>query len=210
MTRKATSGPIRDKERTKIKLLNAVGSILKKDGFTGLTVSNVGKKAGVHRKLIYEYFGTMENLVKDYLTSKDYWKISLDQIDQIIKDSKQDFGKQTAYALLENQFDALMTNEEMRKIIHWGLSEDLNPLRELNKERERLGEELFVRITDDHFKNKDKNIRAIEGLLIGGIYYLTLQAKMSGETMCGIDINKDEGREEIKKTLKQIIEWAYL
>jgi hypothetical protein len=103
-----------------------------------------------------------------------------------------------------------MTNEEMRKIINWGLSEDLKPLKELNRERERLAEELFSKVIDDHFKNKDKNIRAIEGLLIGGVYYLTLQAKMSGETMCGIDINKDEGREEIKKTLKQIIEWAYL
>jgi AcrR family transcriptional regulator len=209
MTRKTTSGPIRDKERTKLKLLNAVGNILKKDGFTGLNVSNVAKKAVVHRKLIYEYFGNMENLVKEYLNSKDYWRVSLDQIDGIIEESKKDFGKHTAYALLENQFDSLMSNEEMRKIINWGLSEDLQPLKDLNKERERLGEELFTKITDDYFKNKDKNIRAVEGILIGGIYYLTLQAKMSGETMCGIDINTDGGQAEIKKTLKQIIDWVY-
>jgi AcrR family transcriptional regulator len=209
MTRKTTSGPIRDKERTKMKLLAAVGVILKKEGFTGLNVSRVAKKANLHRKLIYEYFGGMENLVKEYLNSRDYWSVSLDQIDEIIEESKKDFGKQTAFALLEKQFDSLMANEEMRKIINWGLSEDLKPLKELNKERERLGEELFNKITDDYFKDKDKNIRAIEGILIGGIYYLTLQAKMSGETMCGIDINTIEGQSEIKKTLKQIIEWAY-
>ncbi|WP_228433904.1 TetR/AcrR family transcriptional regulator [Chryseobacterium polytrichastri] len=209
MIRKVTSGPIRDKERTKMKLLNAVGSILKKDGFTGLNVSNVAKRAIVNRKLIYEYFGTMENLVKEYLNSRDYWRVGLDQLDEIIERSKHDFGKETAYNLVERQFDALMGNAEMRKIINWGLSEDLQPLKELNKERERLGEELFSKITDDYFKDKDKNLRAIEGILIGGIYYLTLQAKMSGETMCGIDINTERGEEEIKKTLKQIIEWAY-
>jgi len=209
MIRKVTSGPIRDKERTKLKLLSAVGSILKKDGFTGLNVSNVAKKANVHRKLIYDYFGGMENLVKDYLNSKDYFKVSLDQIDEIMESSKTDFGRQMAYTLLENQFDALMENEEMRRIINWGLSEHLKPLVELNQERERLGELFFSQITDDHFKDKDKNFRAIEGILVGGIYYITLQAKMSGETMCGIDINTTEGKSEIKKAIKQIVEWAY-
>ncbi|WP_228394399.1 TetR/AcrR family transcriptional regulator [Chryseobacterium glaciei] len=135
MTRKTTSGPIRDKERTKMKLLTAVGVILKKEGFTGLNVSRVATKANLHRKLIYEYFGGMENLVKEYLNSRDYWSISLDQIDEIIEESKKDFGKKTALSLLENQFDSLMANEEMRKIINWGLSEDLKPLKELNKER---------------------------------------------------------------------------
>lgn len=209
MSRKITSGPIRNKERTKLKLLTSVGSILKKDGFTGLNVSNVAKKANVHRKLIYDYFGGMENLVKEYLNSKDFFKVSLDQIDEIIEASKDDFGKKMSYTLLEHQFDSLMENEEMRKIINWGLSENLKPLVELNRERERLGEEFFSRITDDHFKDKDKNVRAIEGILVAGIYYLTLQAKMSGETMCGIDINTAEGKAEIKKALKQIVEWVY-
>jgi len=210
MTRKITSGPIRDKERTKMKLMNAVGSILKKDGFTGLNASNVAEKANVNRKLVYTYFGGMENLVKEYLNSRDYWSVNLDHIDDIVEKSKKDFGKDTAYVLIEQQFDALMANEEMRRIINWGLSEDLKPLRELNKERERLGEQLFTNVMDEHFKTKDKNIRAVEALLIGGIYYLTLQAKMSGETMCGIDINEQQGQAEIKKTLKQIIDWAYL
>ncbi|SDO47345.1 DNA-binding transcriptional regulator, AcrR family [Pedobacter steynii] len=209
MIRKTTSGPIRDKERTKLKLLSAVGSILKKDGFTGLNVSNVAKKANVHRKLIYDYFGGMENLVKEYLNSKDYFKVSLSQVDEIIEASKEDFGRQMAYTLLENQFDSLMENDEMRRIINWGLSENLKPLVELNQERERLGEEFFSRITDDYFKDKDKNFRAIEGILVGAIYYITLQAKMSGETMCGIDVNTMEGKLEIKKALKQIVEWAY-
>ncbi|MCY1662633.1 TetR/AcrR family transcriptional regulator [Chryseobacterium sp. SL1] len=190
--------------------MSAVGSILKKNGFIGLTVSNVAEKANVNRKLIYAYFGGMEHLVQEYLNSKDYWSISLDHIEDIVEKSREDFGKHTAYALIEQQFDTLLANEEMRRIINWGLSEDLKPLRELNQKREQLGEVLFSKVIDAHFKTKDKNIRAIEALLIGGIYYLTLQAKMSGETMCGIDINEQKGQEEIKKALKQIIDWAYL
>ncbi len=209
MTRKITSGPIRNKERTKIKLLRSVGSILKKEGFVGLNVTNVAKKADVNRKLIYEYYGTLENLVKEYLNSKDYWRVSLDQIDEIIEKAQVDFGRKAAFDLLENQFDALMKNEEMRKIITWGLSENLAPLKSLNQERELLAEKFFTRVSDHHFSGNEKNVRAINAILVSGIYYLTLNAKMSGDTMCGIDVNKEEGEAEIKMALKQIIEWAY-
>lgn len=209
MSRKTTSGPIRDKERTKKKFLDAVGKILSKDGFTGLNVSKIAMKANVDRKLIYEYFGGLEGLIKEYLNSRDYWKVSLDQRDAVVEKSKRDFGKQTLYDLLDRQFDSLMGNKEMRQVINWGLSENLQPLKELNIEREMLGEELFSKVTDDHFEGKDKNLRAIAGIAISSVYYLTLQARMSGATMCGIDINTKEGEEEIKKTLKQMIEWAY-
>ncbi|PWN64181.1 TetR/AcrR family transcriptional regulator [Chryseobacterium viscerum] len=209
MTRKITSGPIRDKERTKKKLTDSVGKILKKQGFAGLNARQIAMKAGVHRKLIYEYFGGMEGLVAQYLSSRDYWRVSLEHREAIIEQSRKDFGKQMAYTLLENQFDSLMKSEEMRNIIHWGISESLKPLQELNKEREQLGEEIFTKITDDYFQDKGKNMRAIEGILIGGIYYLTLHAKMNDAAMCGIDINTPEGETEIKKALKQIIDWAY-
>lgn len=209
MPRKITSGPLRDKERTKKKFTDSVGKILKTKGFAGLSITKVALKAGVHRRLIYEYFGGLEGLVAEYLKSRDYWHVSSEHRDAIIEQSRKDFGKQTAYDLLERQFDSLMKNAEMRRIINWGLTENLKPLKELNKERELLAEELFSKVADPYFKDKDKNIRAIEGILIGGIYYNTLSAKISGATMCGIDINKPEGKAELKKTLKQIIDWAY-
>lgn len=209
MPRKTTSGPIRDKERTKKKLTDSVGRILKKEGFAGLNARQVAIKAGVHRKLIYEYFGGMEGLVTDYLNSRDYWSLSLEDRAAIIELGREDSGKQISIDLIERQFDSLLVNEEMRQIINWGLSENRKPLQELNKQREQLGEEIFVNIIDDFFKGKDKNIRAIEGLLIAGIYYLILHAKMNNATMCGVDVNTLEGQTEIKKAIKQIIEWAY-
>jgi AcrR family transcriptional regulator len=209
MTRKITSGPIRDKERTKLKLLNSVGNILKKNGFTALNASRIAKKSNVDRKLIYEYFGGVENLVKEYLNGRDYWGAHMERSEEIIEKSKCDFGKQTTYHLLEEQLDALTTNEEMRKIISWGVSESSDALKELNQKREILGELFFKEITDGYFKDKDKNIRPVVALLIGGIYYISLIAHTNDGLICGIDIRKEESQQEIKKTLKQIIEWAY-
>lgn len=209
MTRKITSGPIRDKERTKTILMNAVGSILKKKGFSALNVSQVATKAKVDRKLIYEYFGGFEGLVKEYLNSKDYWRASQERVSKVIELGKADYGKQIAYHLLEEQFDSLMADEEKRKIVTWGLLDNSEPLMELAREREIVGEELFSTMTDDFFRDKDKDLRAVTSILVSGIYYLTLHAKMNGTPICGVDINQEAGRLKIKKTLKQIIDWTY-
>lgn len=210
MTRKIASGPIRDKERTKDKFLTAVGLILKEEGFTGLNITKVATKANVDRKLIYEYFGGLEGLVKDYLNSRDYWSSNAEYTQEIIEKSKDDFGQQMLCSLLEKQLDSLIDDEELRWIISWGVSERSAALEELNQKRELFGEQFLNEIADEYFKDKDIKIRPVAALLIGGIYYMTLIAHTNNGLMCGIDIRKEEAQTEIKKTLKQIVEWAYL
>ena len=43
--RKRTSGAIRDKDRTKNKMIQAVGKVLLKKGYTGLNASTIAKEA---------------------------------------------------------------------------------------------------------------------------------------------------------------------
>ncbi|MBB6237516.1 AcrR family transcriptional regulator [Pedobacter sp. AK013] len=210
MTRKPTNGPIRNKEWTKQKLLAAVGKILKNDGFTGLNISKVALQAEVDRKLVYDYFGSMEGLVKEYLNSSDFYTLNIDQSKEIIEQNRGDFGKEVLYHLLQDQLDSLIANEEMRRIISWGVCESSKTLEELNERREYLGELFFSELTDEYFKDKDKNIRPVAALIIGGIYYMTLIAHTNNGMMCGIDIRKAEAQAEVKNTIKQIIEWAYL
>lgn len=208
MTRKTTNGPVRNKERTKKKLIEAVGKVLTQDGFAALNVSQVAAKAKVNRKLVYEYFGGMEELIREYLNGKDFYRFEPEQTEQIIEQSRSDFGKSMMNILLERQFDQLMGDDELRRIITWGLCENSKPLQELNDDREALAELLFSNVTDNYFKDRDKNIRAVEAILISGIYYLSLYP-LNGTSFCGIDIKGAEGQAEIKKTLKQIIDWAY-
>lgn len=209
MARKVTDGPVRNKERTKTNLITALGKILKKDGFSGLSISRVAKVAKVDRRLIYDYFGSLEGLVKAYLNTNDYWKISPDEVGDIVETSKADAGKTLAYNVLENQFDSLIKNEEMRRIITWGLSEKLPILKELDLKREDIGNQVLSEVFDRHFEGSDKNFRAIYALLMGGVYYLTLHAKMQENPFCGIDLQQASGQEEIKKALRQFIEFAY-
>ena len=209
MARKVTDGPVRNKERTKENLISALGEILKKDGFSGLNISRVAEKAKVDRRLIYDYFGSLEGLVNEYLNTNDYWKMSPEEVGDIVETSKADAGKTLAYNVLENQFDSLIKNEEMRRIITWGLSEKLPILKALDLKREDIGNQVLSDVFDKHFEGSDKNFRALYALLMGGVYYLTLHAKMQENPFCGIDLQQPSGQEEIKKALKQFIELAY-
>ena len=209
MARKVTDGPVRNKERTKENLINALGEILKKDGFSGLSISRVAEKAKVDRRLIYDYFGGLEGLVKEYLNSNDYWNIHPEEISDIVESSKADAGKALAYQVLENQFDSLIKSEEMRRIITWGLSEKLPVLKELDLKRENIGDQLLREVFDGTFDHSDKNFRAMYAILMGGVYYLTLHSKMQENPFCGIDLQQPSGQEQIKKALKHFIELAY-
>ncbi|SMP07741.1 TetR/AcrR family transcriptional regulator [Chryseobacterium profundimaris] len=209
MARKVTDGPYRNKQRTIANFIKAVGQILQEDGFSGLNVSRVAEQAKADRKLLYNYFGSLDGLIKEYLNSRDYWKIAPDDIEGLIKKSKKDSGKALAYHVLEDQFESLMANEEMRRIINWGLSEKAPVLKELDLKRENTGEEILKAVFDEHFKDSGINFRAVYGLLMGGVYYLTLHANMQENPFCGIDIKQPEGQEEIRKAIRQLLDLIY-
>jgi AcrR family transcriptional regulator len=61
---------MKDKEQTKRKLIYAVGVIVKAKGFSAVSISKVAREAGVDRKLVYRYFGNMNNLTEAYISEK--------------------------------------------------------------------------------------------------------------------------------------------
>ncbi len=206
MPRKVVQGPIRDKEKTKQKLLNAVGKILKTKGYSGLMVSKIAAVAGFDKKLIYEYFGSTDKLIDEYIKSQDYWS-RLDQKEMDVDFS--DGGKEMSKMALINQFEGLKKNKELQKIIVWELSESRPALRKIFEKREEVGEEMFKNITDPHFGDGAEDFRAIAALLVGGIYHLNLYSAYNGTTFCGLDLKSEEGRSKIQKAITDIIDFAY-
>lgn len=206
MPRKVVQGPIRDKEKTKQKLLNAVGKILKTKGYSGLMVSKIAAVAGFDKKLIYEYFGSTDKLIDEYIKSQDYWS-RVDEKEMNVDIS--DGGKEISKMALLNQFESLRKNKELQKIIVWELSESRPALKKIFEQREEIGENLFTNIMDPHFGDKSDEYRAITALLVAGIYHLNLYTAYNGTTFCGIDLKSEEGRKKIEKAIVDIIDFAY-
>jgi AcrR family transcriptional regulator len=207
-TRKPTKGPIRDKERTYELLIDAVGKVLRKKGFSGLNATNITKEAKVNRALIYHYFGTVDNLITAYIRKVDFWTPdSNQQIGEILA-NPQHRGAADFHMLLTSQLSTVYANRDLQQILLWEISQKSKILAEISQEREVLGEQLFQFVEGD-FKNSGLDLRAIIGLMIGGIYYLSLHATNNGSTFCGIDMNQGEGKQRFENALKQLINLCY-
>lgn len=205
MPRKVVQGPIRDKEKTKQKLLNAVGKILKTKGYSGLMVSKIAAVAGFDKKLIYEYFGSTDKLIDEYIKSQDYWS----RFELAADADLSDGGKELSKMAIVEQFENLKKNKELQKILIWEMSESRPILKKLFDQREEVGEELFKNITDPHFGEKSERFRAIAALLVAGSYHLNMFTAHNATTFCGIDMKSEEGRQKVKTAIEDIIDFAY-
>lgn len=208
MARKTYQGALNDKDRSIQKLIDAVGTIIKSKGYTGLTTTNIANAAGLSRRLITLYFGTVDNLIETYVRGKDYWLAASGDAIGLIKENKGENTRQILECLLQNQMDYFFSNEEMQKTILWQISESTEIMKEVCEERELLSK-LFFALSDKELEGKDIDLRAVSALLVAGIYYLVLHAKSTDILFCEIDLNTLDGMGRIKKAISLILENTY-
>lgn len=205
MARKIPEGEFRNKERTKLKLINAVGEIIRTQGYTKLGVNNIATTAGVSKKLIYRYFETADKLIETYVRSRDYW-MGFDHLAKELAEKHQhDHGRELLTTLLKNLYEHMSEVPETQKIILWEISEQSKLMRDISEDRENFGTEIFA-MTDPFFEGTSVDIRAISGLLLGGIYYQILHSNATGGNFCGIG---NERKDRLFKSLESILKWAY-
>lgn len=207
-TRKRTSGKIKDKERTMTKMIQAVGKVILKKGYAGLNATAIAKEAGVDKSLVWAYFGSLDNLVETYILQRDFLNsIAKGSINYILTED-DGVSPKAISALLHDQFNTLMDDKILQKIIHWEIGENKVFLRNLADKREEIGE-AFFKIAEPKFKNATVDLRGTLALMIAGIYYLALHGKANGSLFCGIDVNEPEGKARIDKVITALIDQLF-
>ncbi len=184
----------RDKNSTKQKLINAVGSIILKEGFSGIGVNSIAKEAGVDKVLIYRYFDGLDGLLKTYVTQKDYYSNQFE-----LQINKADDTFTLAENIFLGQFKKSFTDKEFQEILLWELNTKNEITTYLANEREKSGIETL--------KNAGKSINfklidvpALSSIIIGGIYYLSLRSRTTG-VFNGIDLATEKGWKRIEKSI---------
>jgi len=199
---------LKNKAETKRRLIQAVGEIIKEDGFENLKISTVARKAEVDRKLIYRYFGNLNYLIEAYIAENDYWLIFTENMKERIAKNKYAHSQDLISDVLQNQFKFFSSEKNMQRLILWELSADSPVMRSIHNVRESVGQQ-FLELTDDHFQGSSVNFRAVSALLVGGIYYTVLHTIFNGGSFSDIDIRSEQGQQEMLKAIDQIVEWAY-
>jgi len=185
-------------EATKQKLLQAVGTILAEEGFTGLKVENISRVAGVDKKLIYFHFGDPNGLYSEFLKSKDFW------FTKVYDNMPVDFTKEIAQSVLTKQFETIHGNKLLNQLLVWELSDKNELLKEMSQERDEIGTSLINKLVEGgNFKD---DVQPLLALLVAGIYYLSIHSTNNGSTFCGIDIKDEKDSKRLINTITTLID----
>lgn len=194
---------MKNKDNSRKKLLNAVGTVLKDLGFKSLKAEIIAKTAGVDKKLITIYFGSVDNLIETYILEYDYWTNTVRKVnDAIIGDTEFNIENLLNF-YLEKEFEILLEDRIQQQIILWGISEKNDIITKIINNRERVGESIF-NLLEERFPDAVFNYRAVYALMVSGIYQLTLHSQVNEGTFCGLNINNLTDRTQIVEALKLI------
>lgn len=204
--RKAVSGPIRDKERTKKKLIATIGKILAEDRYSELTISQIASVSKLNPKLIYLYFGGVDQIVQAYLEEQGLTtalsaKVAL----KILENPKEIVAEDIAF-FLEKQFAELIEDSEWQGILHWALVAK-------NKHVKKLVDERNARIDSIAHTFKKSGDPALQragsademAVVVAGARFLSMRAKMDDSVFLGLDMTKKEDQDRIARAIDKII-----
>jgi len=188
----------RDRERTKGKILKAVGEVIEQFGTEKVGVNLIARTAGVNKVLIYRYFDSVDGLMEQYVKSGEYASTAGDEyIDNIEPVAPADRGQAMTELMLTFLRD-LRDRKATRDLLRWEIGTGKSMLSDT---RNDVANRLLMKIGDlPNFADT----RALMAFVTAGIYYMTIAADFRG-TMMEIDLNSDEGWSRIENVIGKII-----
>jgi AcrR family transcriptional regulator len=192
---------VRNKENTKLRILQAVGKILAESGFNSLGINAIAKESGVDKVLIYRYFTDLPNLLQAFGQEGDY--LSRVIIPPEIENANS--LPDGLINLLTSYQKELQERPVTQEIMRWELTEHNELIQELIAVRYRVSE-ARLKFLSDKFGSipTDPDMTAIMTILGAGVIYLILRSKIS-PAFSGLDFSTAEGWDRIDAALAKII-----
>ncbi|PIE53460.1 hypothetical protein CSA37_01170 [Candidatus Fermentibacteria bacterium] len=193
--------PVRDSEKTKQKIIEAVERILIEKGYTGIGVNAVAREAGVDKVLIYRYFGSMEGLLRSFRNKYDKNMVKIDESYSVPEDSS--FSESVAKVIMR-VFNSFRKDKLAREVAVWELS-DSNPLtvsflKDIEQRQMQMLRELKSDLSPDE-------VTAMT-IIASGLIFMVLRQSVKKPVM-RLDLDDPVIAESIEKNLNSLIKGYY-
>ena len=201
----------RDRERTKGRIIDAVGGLLVRSGFRAIGVNAVAEAAGVDKVLIYRYFGGLSGLLEAVAAEPDLWPT----VDEVLTESGIDEdrpGDAGALAdavapLLGAYMRLLARHPAALEAVAWGVAES-NPLSDaLARRRSQWGDEVAGRALSGRKAPADRDIQAILCVLLAAVDHLAALSRL-GDAFNGVELSTDAGLRRIEDAVAILVHGA--
>jgi len=188
----------RDRERTKSKILKAVGEVIEQHGTEKVGVNLIARTAGVNKVLIYRYFNSVDGLMEQYVTSGEYTSTTgEDYLGNIGVVTPEDRVKIMTSMMLTFLSD-LRERKATRDLLRWEIGTGKSMLSDARNE---VAMRLLDKIGD---LPNYPDTGALMTFITAGIYYMTI-SKDYREKMINVDLQSDEGWKRIEHVIESII-----
>lgn len=193
----AKNRPVRDRQQTESAILDAVGSVLVRDGFTSLGINAIAREANVDKVLIYRYFGGMPELLQAFGAHGGFWPT----VDELLGDLDMASlpYSQRLQLFIERVIDALRDRPLTLEIVAMEVGAPNTLTDILNVTLERWGRDIAGRLAEGYTGDIGR-LNIIMNTLFAGVQYLMLRSRGTA-FFGGIPIREDEGWQSIKQSL---------
>jgi AcrR family transcriptional regulator len=207
---KKPAQPVRSRDRasTRARLVQAVGTLLARQGFTALGVNAVAKEAGVDKVLIYRYFGGMPELLRAFGKSGEFWPSFEEMTGGDVIALRQLPLSESIAILMQNYVKAMRRRPLTQEILAWESVERNELTRVLENIREEVSMQLF-RELGSGLKGIDADVAAVTALLAAAVNYLVIRSRTI-RIFNTVDIRSDEGWKRLEKAVVAVCERCFV
>ena len=196
----------RNREATRARLIQSVGTLLAREGFTRLGINAVAREAGVDKVLIYRYFGGTPELMAAFGHEGNFWP----SIKELAGGDIEAFGRHPISEQLsqlgKNFLQAIRSRPITQEILAWEMVER----NDLTIELETIRETTMMNFFDMFFPatRKGPDIAAMGAIIGAGISYLVSRGRQI-RFYNGVDLESEEGWKRLEGAMDTMIQGLY-
>lgn len=188
----------RDRERTKGKILKAVGEVIEQHGTEKVGVNLIARTAGVNKVLIYRYFESVDGLMEQYVKSGEYTSTMADEYIDNMNIVPPEERSKVLSELMQTFLGDLRERKATRDLLRWEIGTGKSMLSDA---RNQVATRIVEKVGElPNFKDTS----ALMAFLTAGIYYMTIATDYR-EKMIDVDLHSDEGWKRIENVIDRII-----
>jgi len=198
----ASQTRVRDREITRARLIEAVGTLLARKGFTALGVNAVAREAGVDKVLIYRYFGGLPELIVAFGRDGNFWP----SIKELAGGDVEAYSRlpvmEQLSQLSRNFMNAIRTRPITQEILAWEMIER----NELTAELETIRENTMMNFFDMFFPSTDTgpDIAAMGAIIGAGLSYLVSRGRQIS-IYNGVNLDTESGWQRLERAMDTMI-----
>jgi len=193
--------PLRDAELTRERLVWAVGEVLVREGFQGLTEAKVCAQAGVERRLLFKHFHGLMELLATFRASSGFWPSAAELI---AGDGETLRGLPPSELMAEffkRYLRAMRKRPQTLEILAWEARERNTYARVLELGRERTALEFFEHMGED--PPEDVDLSVLVALMAGAVHFLAVRSRHC-DSYGGLDLRSDEDWLRIERAIEDL------